>query len=365
MPLDDQERTEQATPKRREEARKRGQVARSMELTSAAMILGSAMALFLMGPMAIVRSREQIVHTWTGLSTAPMTQQGFLFLMQASIGTTLAIVLPIALFLSGVGILSYLLQQGFLWAPDQLLPDVARINPIEGFKRIFSVRALVNLVKTLIKFSLLAAITYWVIRGQMPSVVTSLQVEPQQMLGLSGGLMGRLIIWSGTLIAVLGFIDYAFEHWEHERRLRMSRQELREEFKQTEGDPLLRARIRTIQRDMARKRMMAEVPKADVVVVNPLSLAVALLYRKDEMEAPKVVAKGAGFIAQRIREVAGEHHVPLVENKPVARALYRAVKVGGQVPSKFYRVVAEILAYVYRMRTKPAVGGEGLRGGGP
>jgi flagellar biosynthetic protein FlhB len=354
MALDDQERTEQATPKRREEARKRGQVARSVDLASAGLILGSALALFFMGPMVVARSRETIIQAWTTLSTEPITQQSLFLLMQEGMGTALAILLPIVVFLSGAGILSHVLQYGLLWAPEQLAPELSRIDPIEGFKRIFSVRALVNFVKTIFKFSLLATVTYYVIRGQMPAVVTSIQMEPQQMIGLAGALMGRLVIWSGLVIFILGIVDYAFERWEHERRLKMSRQELREEFKQTEGDPLLRARIRTIQREMARKRMMAEVPKADVVVVNPTALAVVLLYRKDEMEAPKVVAKGAGLIAQKIREIAREHNVPLVENKPVARALYRSVKVGAQVPSQFYRVVAEILAYVYRMRAKIA-----------
>ncbi len=355
MASEDQERTEQATPKRREEARKRGQVARSAELASAGLILGGALALFFMGSMAVSMSREQIIQSWTALSAAPMTQQGLVLLVQAGVGMTLTIVLPIVTFLSGVGILSNVLQYGFLWAPEQLAPDLSRISPIEGFKRIFSVRSLVSFVKTIIKFSLLISVTYFVIHGQLPMVLTSIQMEPQQMIGLSGALIGRLIVWSGLVIVLLGFVDYAFERWDHERQLKMSRQELREEMKQTEGDPLLRARIRTIQRDMARKRMMAAVPKADVVVVNPTALAVVLSYRKDEMEAPKVVAKGAGFIAQKIREVAREHNVPLVENKPVARALYRSVKVGAQVPSQFYRVVAEILAYVYRMRAK--VGG--------
>ena len=354
MPVDDQEKTEEATPKRREEARKKGQVARSQEIGSAALVLGGLLALTLMGETLVRRSVGALTQSWGSIGSSPLTDAGVHALAVDAMQMGLQLFLPIVGLMAVIGILASVVQHGGLWATDLLVPDIERISPIAGFKRIFSLRSLVMFLKTLIKFVLVASVTYYVVIGQMPTVVTSMQIDPRQALSVSGGVLGKLMLWTGVAIAFLGVVDYLFERWEYERSIRMSRQEMREEVKQTEGDPLLRARIRTIQREMARKRMISEVPKADVIVTNPTELAVAVLYLQGEMGAPKVVAKGAGFLAAKIREVAKEHNIPLVENKPVARALYRSVKVGRQIPSTLYRAVAEILAYVYRLKAKQA-----------
>jgi len=354
MPVDDQEKTEEATPKRREEARKRGQVARSQEIGSAALVLGGLLALTLMGEMLVRRSVGTIVQSWGSIGASPLTEAGVHALAVDAMQMGLQLFLPIIGLMAAIGVLASVVQHGGLWATTLIVPDIERINPLVGFRRIFSLRSLVVFFKTMIKFVLISSVTYYVILAQMPTVVTSMQVDPRQALLVSGGVLGKLMLWTGVAIAFLGVVDYLFERWEYERSIRMSRQEMREELKQTEGDPLLRARIRTIQREMARKRMISEVPKADVVVTNPTELAVAILYIQGEMAAPKVLAKGAGFLAAKIREVAKEHSVPLVENKPVARALYRSVKVGRQIPSALYRAVAEILAYVYRLKAKQA-----------
>ena len=363
MPVDDQERTEEATPKRREEARKKGQVARSQEIGSAALILGGLLALSLLGPRFSQSALETLWRSWASLSASPLTQEGVADLANGALQTGLLLFLPIVGLMAIIGALASIVQYGVLWAPDQIALEWERISPLAGFKRIFSLRSLMTFFKTMLKFVLVGSVTYFVVLRQMPTVVTAIQTDPKQALSMGGQVVGVLILWTGVAIAFLGVVDYLFERWEFERSIRMSRQEMREEMKQTEGDPMLRARIRTIQREMARKRMIAEVPKADVVVTNPTELAIAILYVQGEMAAPRVVAKGAGFIAQKIREVAAEHRVPLVENKPVARALYRSVKVGAYIPSALYRAVAEILAYVYRIKAKQAVASAGWSAG--
>ncbi len=352
MPVDDRERTEEATPKRREEARKKGQVAKSQEVGSALLLLGGLLAMSLMGAGFVERSVELFLLSFASFSATPLTQSGMADLAVDSVWTSFLLFFPLVAFMALIGALGSILQHGVVWSTDQIDFQWGRISPIAGFKRIFSLRSLQAFLKTIVKFVAVTAVTYFVIRRQMPAVVSSIQADPRQVLSLSSEVVAQLVLWAGVAIAFLGAADYLFERWEFERSIRMSRHELREELKQTEGDPLLRARIRSIQREMARKRMMSEVPKADVVVTNPTELAVAILYVQGEMAAPRVVAKGAGFLAAKIRELAAEHAIPLVENKPVARALYRSVKVGAQVPSNLYRAVAEILAYVYRIKAQ-------------
>lgn len=352
MPVDDRERTEEATPKRREEARKKGQVAKSQEVGSALLLLGGLLAMSLMGAGFVERSVELFLLSFASFSATPLTQSGMADLAVDSVWTSFLLFFPLVAFMALIGALGSILQHGVVWSTDQIDFQWGRISPIAGFKRIFSLRSLQAFLKTIVKFVAVTAVTYFVIRRQMPAVVSSIQADPRQVLSLSSEVVAQLVLWAGVAIAFLGAADYLFERWEFERSIRMSRHELREELKQTEGDPMLRARIRSIQREMARKRMMSEVPKADVIVTNPTELAVAILYVQGEMAAPRVVAKGAGFLAAKIRELAAEHAVPLVENKPVARALYRSVKVGAQVPSNLYRAVAEILAYVYRIKAQ-------------
>lgn len=349
---DDQDRSEKATDKRREEARKKGQVVQSRELSSAAIVLGAVWALYAMGGMMITHVQEMMIRVWSSFSAVPMTPDAFNQLAQTSLTGTLLIVAPMMAIVSAIGIASSVGQRGFLWTTSSLTPDWSRLNPMSGVKRLFSFPALFEFVKTLIKFTAVGAVSYIVIRRELPSILTVLQSEPRRMLAIAGALILRLTLWSGLMITFLGGADYAFQRWEHERKLRMSRQEIKEEMRQAEGDPHIKARIRSLQRERARKRMMADVPKADVVVTNPTSLAVALMYRHGETQAPKVVAKGAGFIAEKIRAVAKEHGVPIMENKPLARALFKTVEVGDLIPSRFYRAVAEILAYVYRLRGK-------------
>lgn len=356
MAEDEQEKSQEATPRRREEARKKGQVARSRELSSAALILGATWGIGAMAPMLVTKVREFMVYGLSSLTSVPLTPEELHHMMLFAMFRLGVVLLPILILTSAIGIMSAVGQHGLLWTTEPLVPDWSRLDPTKGIKKLFSSQSLAELAKTLMKFSLIGFVAYLIVRQELATIVMSLSAEPQQVLATLRVIVGRLGLWTGLAIAVLGALDFAFQRWDYAKKLRMSRQELKDEMRHTEGDPIVRGRIRSLQREMARKRMMADVPKADVVITNPAELAVALMYRQGTMKAPKVVAKGSGFLAKRIREIAKEHHVPLVENKPLARALFRAVEIGQMVPSELYRAVAEILAYVYRLRKGQGTG---------
>ena len=346
-----QERTLPATPKRREEARSRGDVARSRELVSAAVILGAAFLLYAVGDGLFSRLVHLASFSWSNLITAPMTQHGVYDLMSRSMRDTLLVIVPLIGFFSLVVMLTSIGHYGFLWTSEGLTPDWGRINPFTGLGRLFSLTALVEFIKTFLKFGVIGFVVYKILAADFPQILLTTQQAPGTMLVATTHMLMRLFFYTGMVMAVLGAADYGYQWWDHERKLRMTPQEMKEEMRQTEGDPLIKARIRAIQREMARKRMMAEVPKATVIITNPTHLAVALLYDPDTMSSPRVVAKGQGFVAQTIREIAQAHGVCRVENKPLAQALFKTVSIGDSIPSQLYRAVAEVLVYVYQLRS--------------
>jgi flagellar biosynthetic protein FlhB len=257
---------------------------------------------------------------------------------------------PLGLFLLVLGAGAQVLQSGWVWSTERLQWDPARLNPIAGLRRMISGRSLVELAKAFLKIGLIAAVLYWRLREEMLALPLLLQMELQAAFFQAGRLALGLILWTAAVLVVLAAADYAYQRWQLGRDLRMSRQEVKQEQRETEGDPIIRSRIRSLQREKARRRMMQEVPKADVVITNPTHLAVALKYDGILMSAPVVVAKGAGFIAERIREVALENGVPIIENKPLARSLHALVDIGREIPSELYQAVAEILAMILRAK---------------
>jgi len=349
---DQQERLLDATPKRREDARRRGEVVHSREVSSAAMLLGGAFCLAWAGSSVVGRGQNAMASFWSRSVSAPMQAHDVYQLILTAMFTGLHALLPVAGVLAAVAIASSLAQHGWVWAPSRLAPKWSALNPTRGLGRLLSVSSLNEFVKALFKFAVIGGVLFVLIRRDFHVMLTLAADDPHHAVGAAISLLSELGVWAGGAIGLVGVADYGFRFWQHEQQLRMTRSEFKEEAKQSEGSPMLKNRIRSLQRDRARKRMMADVPKADVVITNPTELAVAMVYRHGEMAAPKVVAKGAGLIAQRIREVAREHGVPLVENKPLTRALFAAVDVGELVPSQFYRAVAEILAYVYRLKGK-------------
>jgi len=344
------ERTLPASQRRREQAREKGDVTKSRELISAAMILGGAFWIYAMGEVTITRLIEIASSNWSMAMTAPSTPENLHHLILTLMSSTLWIILPIVLFFCAISVAASVGQYGFLWSGEGLMPNWDRVNPISGFSRIFSLNALFEFGKTCFKFLVIGSVVYLITKDEIPAILVSVQLAPNAMLMDIARIVTRLLFFSGLVVAVVGVADYGFQWWEHEKKLRMTPQEMKEELRQTEGNPQVHARVRSIQRQMARKRMMTEVPKAAVVITNPTHLAIALAYDANSMGAPRVVAKGAGFIAQRIREIAAEHGVPLIENKPLAQTLFKTVSLGGDIPSNLYRAVAEILVYVYKLR---------------
>ena len=345
----EEDRTEPATPRRREEARQRGQVARSADLSSALILLAAVLALRFAGrPLveSLFASTSTVLEGLAGVDGDPAA------LLARFGGVFTAVLLG---FLPFVGIVlvaaiaANLFQVGFLFTADPLTPDLDRVNPVSGLGRLFSFRGLVRLLGGLLKLSIVGMIVFWTIWAERASLVELSGRGFEQIPSVSVDLMHTLSLRAALALLVLAAAEYGFQKWQFERDLRMSKRELREELRRYEGDPRMRERRRAIQRQLALQRMVLAVPQATVVITNPTHFAVAVRFEKP-MDAPVVVAKGAEQMARRIREAAMEHGVPIVERKDLARALYGGVDVGQAIPSALYQAVAEILAYVYRLK---------------
>ncbi len=351
-----QNRTEQATPKRKADARAKGQVALSRDAAMAVGLLGGLGALYWMTPGILNKLRESL-QLWLSKSMEESTQRTLsldhLHLILRQIGIDVFLMLgPVIAGMAVVGVGANLMQTGFLWKRDGLQLEFSRISPMGGFARLFSVRSLSELVKSWLKIIAIGGVGYLTIKQDMVLFSPLTQFGMETLLPTVGWATFEAALMMGGTALVIGGLDYAFQRFEWERDLRMSRDEIKEESRAAEGDPGLKAKIRSTQREMSRKRMMADVPKADVIITNPTHLAVALKYDSKAMGAPIVVAKGAGYVAEKIREIGRQHGVMIVENKLVARTLFKLVEVGREVPEDLYRAVAEILAFVYRVRGK-------------
>jgi len=344
-----QERTEPATPKRREDARKKGQVAKSRELPTAAAILGGALFFWVAGGRMLGDAGGMMRQAFGRIVQEDLSLLRFQAVLLASAADGIRLMTPLLAVMLILGVASNILQTGPVASLQPLVPKLSKISPAAGFKRIFSAVTLMELFKSIVKMLAICAAVYAVLQSEAGHLPALASMRLEGLLPYLGGVSFRIAVTAGLVLLVMAAIDFGFQRYEHEKRLRMTRQEVRREFKETEGDPMVRARIRSIQREMARKRMMSDVPTADVVVTNPTHLAVALKYDAAAMAAPRVVAKGAGHVAARIRELARQAGVPVMEDKPLARALYKAVEVGREIPFELYQAVAEVLAFVYRV----------------
>lgn len=347
-----EERTEQATPRRRQEARRRGQVARSVELSSVAVFLAVVMVLKAVSEGALQGAMESIRFALTNLSHTEFSPALALSFTSGCLGHAAKAFLPVIGVAMVVGVAVNLLQVGVMFTAEPLAPNWARLNPVAGFMRLFSRRAFVESVKTLLKVLLIGWLAFSAVRADAAMLLRTSEIDPLMVLMLVGQLLYKMAWRVGLAMLVLALLDYGFQRWEYEKSLRMTKEEVKQELKQTEGDPQVKSRIRARQQAIARRRMMQAVPKADVVVTNPTHYAVALQYDSQKMAAPTVVAKGMNLIALRIRELAQQHSVPIVENPPLAQSLYRTVDIGEQIPPELYQAVAEVLAYVYRLRRR-------------
>jgi flagellar biosynthetic protein FlhB len=346
----DQERTEQATPKRREESREKGQVAKSREVSSAA-ILAACLIYFHFNASGMMNQIQEVIR-WIFMESA---QQDFNVQTMHRLITGLAfktMILMIPLFLTvlAIGVLSNVIQVGILFSAEPILPKLSKIDPIQGFQRLFSLKSLVELFKNILKMSVVGIVAYQTVKKEIIVLPTLMDQSVSGILIYIGRTSYRIMGLACIVLIMLAILDYAYQRWEHEKSLRMSKKDIRDEYKHTEGDPVIKGRIKRQQREMARKRMMANVPRADVVITNPTHLAVALRYDSEKMIAPVVIAKGAGFIAEKIKEISKVHSIPVIENKPLAQVLYKIVDVDQVVPENLYKAVAEILAYVYGLK---------------
>ncbi|MCS6860193.1 MAG: flagellar biosynthesis protein FlhB [Abditibacteriales bacterium] len=346
------DRTEAATPRRRQEVRQRGQVARSVELSSAFILTVCVIVLRYSVPWLFTQLEGLCARTLTHWPESDWTIEtvhrgGLVAFLHCA---RLSAPIWAAAMLAGIAI--NLAQVGFLLTLEPLKPDFNRINPITGFGRLFSTRGGVELVKSVLKVALVSAVAFFTARSQLPLFISAAQMDTPESLRVLGGILYTLCLRVCVAMLLLAALDYIYQRVHFEQSIRMTREEVREEMRQLEGDPTLRARIRQRQRQIARQRMMQAVPRADVVVTNPTRLAVALRYVAGEMRAPTVVAKGQRLMAERIRAVARQHGVPIVENEPLAQALFKAVDVGQEIPAALYQAVAEVLAFVYRLKQK-------------
>ncbi|RAM66047.1 flagellar biosynthesis protein FlhB [Herbaspirillum rubrisubalbicans] len=353
----DMERTEPATGKRIERAREQGDVPRSRELATTLMLLvgGSCVWLF-SGP--VVTSLDRILVATMSFERAAAFDPVVMFNMLSAHLIDVAVALiPLAFLMTLAAMAAPLMLGGWLFNVQSLAPKFGKLNPISGFANMFSINSLVELGKAVLK-TLLVGIVAWVaIRGQLDAVM-GLGVESLKTAGAhSAYLLWVSFITIVSALVLIAALDVPYQIWNYGRKLRMTREEVKQEHKEAEGDPHIKGKIRAMQRAMARRRMMAEVPTADVVVTNPTHYAVALKYTEGKMGAPKVVAKGADDIAAKIRELAREHKVPLLEAPPLARALHTHTEIGDEIPEALYTAVAEVLAYVFQLRTYGKFGG--------
>ena len=348
---DDFERSEEPTQKRKDEARKQGQIARARSLIPTVALMGAVAVLPVMS-RNLIETFHRLFCGFFALAGEPR-ELSLAELLSLACETLLLAGPTVALLLGAVvvaGVIGGLAQSRFLWSSELLQPKISRLNPLTGLQRLVSVESFAEVGKSLLEIFCLGTAGILILRADLPALasLSSLDLADVLMFGLREGLW--LLKVGVAIMIVISFLDYLFQLWRLQVQLRMSKQEVKEENRQQEGDPHVKGRLRSLQQKMARQRMMAEVPSADVVITNPTHLAIALRYRSDEMQAPRVIAKGAGYVAQRIREIARSHGVPIMENKPLARMLYQQVDVGQAIPESLYRAVAEVLAYVFRLQ---------------
>ena len=352
----DQEKTEQPTEKRLKESREKGEVPRSRDLSGAAVVLAGVAALMAGGPASFEHARR-IFGFGLGYSRDALFSDALPGrVLHAALREALALFAPVALATLLAAFAAPLLLGGLNFSGKALEPKFERLDPIKGLGRIFALRGLVELGKALLKLLFIGAVLALLLRHWQGALQATGRGAVSAGIAQALGLLGQAALWFGSILALIGGLDALYQKYDHTKKLRMSRQEIKDEMKESEGSPEMKGRIRQVQMAQARRRMMEELPKADVVVVNPTHFAVALKYDDGRMGAPRVIAKGVDVLAQQIRLVAGSHRIPLVEAPPLARALYASTKLGQEIPAALYVAVAQVLVYVYQLKQAAAQG---------
>lgn len=345
-------RTEKPTPRRIQEARERGQVARSVEINTV-VILFVALMMFRYGGGYIMGTLGEAASFSFGNLGMNLGIETAHTLVLFVLWEIFRIIAPVLAAIVVVSLLVNYFQVGVLFTHKPLVPKFENINPVEGFKKIFSMRTAVEAFKTVLKFLVIGWVAYATVKASIPQLIPAMDMPSSDALAFIGLLTYKVLLRILGVLFILAALDYAYQKWHYQDSLKMTRQEVRDELKQSEGDPMIKARIRQIQREIARRRMFDAIPRADVVITNPTHVAVALEY-KEKMRAPRLIAKGERVVAQRIKDSAREHGIPIVENPPLARSLFKSCPVGGDIPGDLYEAVAEVLAFVFRMNRKGA-----------
>jgi len=346
------EKTEKPTPRRRSEARKKGQVFQSRELSNAIMMISLFSGLKALGNniyFELERYARRILTEYPKIEDLfSLNALSKLFFDTA--GVLLRAVGPLLAIALATALITGYAQVGFLFTTETLGIKFSRINPVSGFKRMFSFRSVIGLLKSLIKVVIVGYIAYTYIRGEEQNIVNTINLDVMSTAIYIGSTSVNLALRICAALLVLGAIDYVYEWRQYEKSLRMTKQEVKEEYKMTEGNPEIKSKIKQKQRQISMRRMLQDVPKADVIITNPTHIAVAIRYDSKESDAPVVIAKGLDYLAQRIKETAREHNVEIVENKPLAKTLYETVEIGQSIPPELYQAVAEVLAFVYSLK---------------
>jgi flagellar biosynthesis protein FlhB len=347
---DQSSKTEEPTSRRLQQARERGQVAQSQDVRTWAALVGGTLALAVLAPPAaarLVRDCLRFIEGPEGIGVGVAESQAGLAHVVRDVGWLLA---PTLLLLAVLGVGSALAQSGLIWAPNRVQPEFGKISPLKGWQRLVSTNALVEFAKGLLKLAAMTVVTAAVLVPALAGAETWPGFSLAHTVDRATRLLVRLCGGAAAVMTILAIVDYAYQRFGFLKQMRMTKQELRDEFRQSEGDPVIKGRIRRLRQERAKKRMTAAVPGATVVITNPTHYAVALAYRAEKMAAPKVVAKGVDFLARRIREIALENDVPIIENPPLARALHASVEVDDEIPPQHYQAVAQIIGFVMRAR---------------
>ncbi|MDY0408176.1 flagellar biosynthesis protein FlhB [Virgibacillus soli] len=346
------EKTEKATPKKREDERKKGKVAKSQDVNTGVLLLCSFLILFIFGSYMKDGLLNLLQRFFTVFIHWDLNEQTVRQLLNGATLETAKLLAPIMLIAIVAGLASNLMQIGFLLTTEPLKFDLKKLDPVQGAKRIFSIRALVELLKSLLKISCIGIVTFMIIWMYKDDMMMLAFVDVEAALAFFGKTTIIMGIAATIALLVLSVFDYAYQRYDYEKNMRMSKQDIKDEYKNIEGNPLIKSKMREKQRQMAMSRMMSEVPKADVIITNPTHFAIALKYDEEKAIAPYVVAKGTDHIAMKIKEIAKAHGIVTIENRPLARSLYSEAEIGDVIPERFYQEVAEVLAYVYRMEKR-------------
>ncbi|WP_442599515.1 flagellar biosynthesis protein FlhB [Neobacillus sp. D3-1R] len=346
------EKTEKATPKKRQDARKKGQVAKSQDINTSVLLLAIFLFLWMAGKYLLGILLNLFRHSYQDYLLMDITEQNLSSFFTVILREMASFLGPILIIALVAAVAANYAQVGFLFSTEAIQMKLEKINPIQGFKKIFSLRSLVELIKSILKISFVGAIAFGILWNRLDEIL----VLSQKSIGTALATLGTITVQMGLFcsggLLFLAILDYLYQKFDFEKNIRMSKQDIKDEYKNIEGDPLIKSKIKQRQREMAMRRMMQEVPKADVVITNPTHFAVALKYDEEKLDAPYVVAKGVDYVAQKIKLIAKENDVITVENRPLARALYSQTEIGDAIPEEFFKAVAELLAFVYRTKNK-------------